>query len=94
MGELSADPNCHTKLKKLVKLITKLLRKLALATLQHLFIRSKYYRESSPRFKRGFTLVKLIRAMRKVLINWFTEHAHIILINFLTKFSYKKSSSR
>ena len=37
------------------------------------------------RYKGRFPLVELIRAKRKILINWFTEHAHIILINFLMK---------
>ena len=37
-------------------------------------------------YKVGFQLVKLIRVKRKN-INLFNEHSHIILINFLKKFS-------
>ena len=39
--------------------------------------------------KGGCALVELIRAKRKILINWFTEHARIVLINLLTNFSGK-----
>ena len=44
--------------------------------------------------KGGFPLVELICAKRKNIINWFNEHAHTILINFLTKFSCEKNSPK